>query len=134
VQRLFDEADQTIFGPVQVLIVNHGVWLNEDVPIVSMDLARWKGIMDINLTSSFLVVREFLKKLEARKARTGGTEIEGVQGFGEKIAVVFVGSTAGKYGEAGHAEYAVSKAGALSNDTIAAFPALIMYVRSVWKV
>lgn len=110
-QRLFDEADKTIFGPVQVLVINHGVWPDEDVPIFSMDLTRWRAIMDVNLTSSFLVVREFLKRLEARKARTGGTSIEGIDGFGERISVVFVGSTAGKYGEAGHADYAVSKSG-----------------------
>ena len=88
------------------------------MPIWSLDLARWKEVIDVNLTSSFLVVREFLKKIEARKARTGGAGIQGVEGMGEKIAVVFVGSTAGKYGEAGHVDYAVSKSGKYLKDSI----------------
>ncbi|KAH0834173.1 NAD(P)-binding protein [Lanmaoa asiatica] len=85
-------------GPVQVLVVNHGIWPTEDVPLADLTLQRWNHIISTNLTSSFLVCREYLKRL-----RNATPEVK------EKAAIVFKGSTAGKYGEAGHADYAVTK-------------------------
>ena len=35
----------------------------EDVSVVDMSLEQWKSTFDINMTSSFLVVREYLKQL-----------------------------------------------------------------------
>lgn len=87
-------------GPVQVLVVNHGIWPREDVPLAELTLQRWNHTISTNLTSSFLVCREYLKRL------TGATpEVK------EKAAIVLIGSTAGRYGEAGHADYAVTKSG-----------------------
>lgn len=87
-------------GPVQVLVVNHGIWPAEDVPLADLTLQRWNHTISTNLTSSFLVCREYLKRL------AGATpEVK------EKAAIVFIGSTAGKYGEAGHTDYAVTKSG-----------------------
>ncbi|KAI0759640.1 hypothetical protein BC629DRAFT_1548361 [Irpex lacteus] len=99
VVQLFSEASRT-YGPVQVIIVNHGYWPPEDVPIVRMSLDQWNSTVSTDLTSSFLVVREYLRQLEATS--------ESVK---DKAAVVLIGSTAGKYGEAGHADYAASKSG-----------------------
>lgn len=87
-------------GPVQVLVVNHGIWPTEDVPLVDLTLQRWNRTIATNLTSSFLVCREYLKRLTVATP-----EVK------EKAAIVLVGSTAGKYGEAGHADYAVTKSG-----------------------
>jgi NAD(P)-dependent dehydrogenase (short-subunit alcohol dehydrogenase family) len=53
-----------------------------------MSLDRWKTTIDTNLTSSFLVTREYLKQL-----KTASLESK------EKAAIIFIGSTAGKYGE-----------------------------------
>lgn len=99
VVQLFHEASRT-YGPVQVIIVNHGYWPPEDVPIVRMSLDQWNSTVSTDLTSSFLVIREYLRQLEATS--------ESVK---DKAAVVLIGSTAGKYGEAGHADYAASKSG-----------------------
>lgn len=99
VVQLFSEAFRT-YGPVQVIIVNHGYWPPEDVPIVRMSLDQWNSTVSTDLTSSFLVIREYLRQLEATS--------ESVK---DKAAVVLIGSTAGKYGEAGHADYAASKSG-----------------------
>ncbi|KIJ64282.1 hypothetical protein HYDPIDRAFT_112267 [Hydnomerulius pinastri MD-312] len=85
-------------GPVQVLIVNHGIWPTEDVPLAEMSLERWNHTTSTNLTSSFLVCREYLKYLKNASA-----EVK------DKASIVLIGSTAGKYGEAGHADYAVTK-------------------------
>ncbi|KAI0084313.1 hypothetical protein BDY19DRAFT_987554 [Irpex rosettiformis] len=97
VVQLFSEASRT-YGPVQVIIVNHGYWPPEDVPIIRMTLDQWNSTVSTDLTSSFLVVREYLRQLET------ASDI-----LKDKAAVVLIGSTAGKYGEAGHADYAASK-------------------------
>lgn len=100
VTRLFDQASDNTRVPVQVLVVNHGVWAEEDVPLADMSLQQWHNTIDVNLTASFLVCREYLRAL--RKAD------ESVK---TKASIVLVGSTSGKYGELGHADYAVTKSG-----------------------
>lgn len=101
-ESIFYWANVT-FGPVQVLIVNHGIWPKADVPVSEMTLEQWNSTLQVNLTSSFLVCREYLRGL-----KTSSPVIK------EKAAIVLIGSTAGKYGEAGHADYAASKSGAHS--------------------
>ncbi|TDL15388.1 NAD(P)-binding protein [Rickenella mellea] len=101
VLRMFDDLSRADgFGHVQVLVVNHGIWPSTDVPLAHMTLDQWNSTLSANLTSSFLVTREFLRRLEAPDM----TEAQK-----DKVAIVLVGSTAGRYGEAGHADYAVSK-------------------------
>jgi len=99
--RMFGEINKGRFGPVQVIIVNHAIYVMEDVPLSRMSLEQWDRTINANLTSSFLVLREYLKGLES---------------FGEdrkdakdKAAIVLVGSTAGKCGEPGHADYSATK-------------------------
>ncbi|THH16241.1 hypothetical protein EW146_g4357 [Bondarzewia mesenterica] len=92
------------FGPIEILIVNHGEYASADAPVKDMTLDQWNNTIKSNLTSSFLVVREYLLALE--KGIKGGIE-EGQ--FGQRAAIILVGSTAGKYGEAGHADYSASK-------------------------
>jgi len=87
-------------GPVQVLVVTHGTRSTEDVPVADLSLRQWNQTVSANLTASFLVCREYLKQL-----RNATPEVK------EKAAIVLVGSTAGKYGEAGHVDYAVTKSG-----------------------
>ena len=82
-------------GPLDVCAAVAGVWPSEDVPVSEMPLARWQATLDENLTSVFLTARGFLGQLD---------------GDG---ALVLVGSTAGIFGEAGHADYAAAKSGVL---------------------
>lgn len=98
VENMFNEFDD----PIQVLVVNHGIWPQQDHPISQMTLDQWNKTISTNLTSSFLLVREFLRRLE-------GPDIPAETL--DKVAVIFIGSTAGKYGEASHADYAASKSG-----------------------
>ncbi|KAK7460955.1 hypothetical protein VKT23_008883 [Stygiomarasmius scandens] len=65
-----------------------------------MSLDQWRKTIDVNLTSTFLIVREYLSRLK----KDGVTEEQKA-----KAAFVFVGSSAGKVGEAMHADYATSK-------------------------
>jgi NAD(P)-dependent dehydrogenase (short-subunit alcohol dehydrogenase family) len=90
------------FGPVQVLVVNHGIWAEQHVPLADMTLDQWNMTIQMNLTSSFLVCREYLKGL------AGETATDKLK---EKASIVLIGSTSGKFGEAGHADYAASKSG-----------------------
>ena len=101
--RMFAEINSGRFGPVQVIIVNHAIYVAEDIPLSQMSLAQWDRTVNANLTSSFLVIREYLKGLESL-----GEDRSNLKG---EAAIVLVGSTAGKYGEDGHADYSVTKSG-----------------------
>ncbi|KAH0579617.1 hypothetical protein H2248_002469 [Termitomyces sp. 'cryptogamus'] len=97
VSHLFDYASSS-FGPVQIIIVNHGVWPPVYEPVVEMSLEQWKSTIDINLTSSFIVCREYLKGLQR-----ASNDIK------DYASILFIGSSSGKFGEAGHADYSASK-------------------------
>jgi 3-oxoacyl-[acyl-carrier protein] reductase len=90
VERLFSEA-----GELDVCAAVAGVWPEEDVPVWELPLERWEETLRTNLTATFLTARGFLRGV----AR---------QGHG---SLVLVGSTAGLFGEAGHADYAAAKSG-----------------------
>jgi 3-oxoacyl-[acyl-carrier protein] reductase len=96
VDELFAAA-RDAFGRVDVCAHIAGVWPSEDVPVWELSLERWEHTLRTNLTASFLVARAFLREVE----RTGHGSL------------VLVGSTAGLFGEAGHADYAASKSAVL---------------------
>ena len=96
VARLFEVAREAL-GGVDVCVALQGVWPREDVPVWELPLDRWEETLRLNLTSTFLVAREFLRDVER-------------SGHG---SLVLVGSTAGVFGEAGHADYAAAKSAIL---------------------
>ncbi|HJS48770.1 MAG TPA: SDR family oxidoreductase [Gaiellaceae bacterium] len=96
VEHLFDEA-RAALGSVDVCVEVQGVWPREDVPVWELPLERWEETLRQNLTTAFLVSRGFLREVE----RTGHGSL------------VLVGSTAGVFGEAGHADYAAAKSAVL---------------------
>jgi 3-oxoacyl-[acyl-carrier protein] reductase len=82
------------FGRVDTLVANAGSWETRDVPLHEMSLKQWRHTLDAVLTSAFLSAREFLRVVARQK-----------QGN-----LVLIASTAGIFGEAGHADYASAKA------------------------
>jgi len=92
VDRLFATARETL-GTVDVCAAVAGVWPAEDLPVWQLPLERWEETLRQNLTATFLTARGFLREV----ARTGHGSL------------VLVGSTAGQFGEAGHADYAAAK-------------------------
>jgi 3-oxoacyl-[acyl-carrier protein] reductase len=92
-ERLFAVATKR-FGRVDTLIANAGSWESQDVPLARMSLGQWRKTMDGALTTTFLSVRAFLKRVA--KQRSGNA--------------VLIASTAAVFGEAGHADYAAAKA------------------------
>ncbi|KAI0710840.1 NAD(P)-binding protein [Earliella scabrosa] len=98
VQSLFASASEVPFGPVQVAVVNHAYFEERYVPVTEMGLEQWESTIKTNLTSSFLVVREYMRGLEQ-----AGDAVR------DKAAIVLIGSVGGKWGVHGHMDYAVTK-------------------------
>jgi 3-oxoacyl-[acyl-carrier protein] reductase len=93
VDELFARARDAL-GTIDVCAAVAGVWPSDDEPVWRLPLERWRHTLDANLTATFLTARAFLREVE----RTGHGNL------------VLVGSTAGRFGEAGHADYAAAKA------------------------
>ena len=93
---LFDEARGAL-GQIDVCVAVQGAWPREDVPVWELSLERWEETLRANLTTTFLVARAYLREV----ARVGHGSL------------VLIGSTAGVFGEAGHADYAAAKSAVL---------------------
>jgi 3-oxoacyl-[acyl-carrier protein] reductase len=92
VDSLFTRAREEL-GGIDVCAAVAGVWPRDDEPVWRLSLARWEDVLRANLTATFLTARGFLREVE----RSGHGNL------------VLVGSTAGRFGEAGHADYAAAK-------------------------
>jgi 3-oxoacyl-[acyl-carrier protein] reductase len=90
--RLFDDVRAALAG-LDVCAAIAGVWPSDDVPVWELPLARWEETLRANLTATFLTARGFLREV----AQSGHGNL------------VLIGSTAGVFGEAGHADYAAAK-------------------------
>jgi 3-oxoacyl-[acyl-carrier protein] reductase len=96
VDALFDAAREAL-GRVDACAAVAGVWPRDDRPVWELTLERWRATLDANLTATFLTARAFLREVERNGAGS----------------LVLVGSTAGIFGEAGHADYAAAKSAIL---------------------
>jgi 3-oxoacyl-[acyl-carrier protein] reductase len=90
VDALFEQADT-----IEICVAVVGEWPRGDVPVWELPLERWEQTLRVNLTATFLTARGFLRTVAETKHGS----------------LVLVGSTAGIFGEAGHADYAAAKAG-----------------------
>jgi 3-oxoacyl-[acyl-carrier protein] reductase len=96
VTALWREAERRL-GPVEIVVANAGIWPPDPVPIHRMSLDQWNLTVTTDLTAVFLCVREFFQGIQRHRLNDP--------------AGVLVGSTAGVFGEAGHADYAAAKGG-----------------------
>ena len=95
-KELFQDSINT-YGRIDRLVVNHGIWPEKYVPAHELALEQWDTTITINLRAAFLCSKQYIQNLVT---------------FPKEFAsIVYIGSTAGVFGEAGHADYAVSKAG-----------------------
>ncbi|MEN3583999.1 SDR family NAD(P)-dependent oxidoreductase [Streptomyces sp. ZYX-F-203] len=83
------------WGTLDVAVLNSGV--TADGHLAAMSGAKWRQVVDTNLTGTFLTAREATKLMYV-----GGG------------AIVLVSSTSGIAGRAGQANYAASKAGVIA--------------------
>ena len=93
----------TVFGRLDILIVNHGIWPPHDQAIATMPASQWSTTLDVNLSSVFGLVQSATAQMlkQPLDGRTRGH-------------IVLVASTAAQRGEAFHADYAASKGALLS--------------------
>jgi 3-oxoacyl-[acyl-carrier protein] reductase len=108
------EAAAAVWGRLDVLVVNHGVWPPHDQAIATMSSAQWRGTMGVNLDSVFGLVRGAAGVMLGQPtlaAKGGG---EGGAPGSVRGHIVLVASTAAQRGEAFHADYAASKGALLS--------------------
>lgn len=99
VRTLFDKAEAAHGVAVQILLVNHGIFPLEPAAVADMALAQWRKTLAVNLDGPFLLCREFLRRLRGQSSEVL-----------DPVSICFTGSTAGKFGEADHGDYASSKA------------------------
>lgn len=100
-----------VFGRIDCLVVNHGIWPPHDQPIATMSTEQWRGTLGVNLDSVFGLVRAGVAAMlqQGPGSRAQGPESKGVRGH-----IVLVASTAAQRGEAFHADYAASKGALIS--------------------
>jgi 3-oxoacyl-[acyl-carrier protein] reductase len=89
------------FGRVDVCVVNAGIWPPEHETLAEISLERLRTTLEVNLFGAIWTCRAFLNALRRTGPRLGG----------EGASITLIGSTAGRFGERGHADYSISKAG-----------------------
>ena len=95
VKKLFSYANSK-FERVDILVSNAGI-ANPHSFVQDISLNQWNNTIRTNLTSAFLCSKYFFQNLQKYA--------------NEQASIVFIGSTAGLFGEAGFCDYATSKAG-----------------------
>lgn len=90
------EALRALGGKLDILVINHGVWPSDDVPVAKLTDEQWESTRRANLDAVIYVCRAAIPQIT-----DGGT-------------IVLVGSTAGQRGEAFHTDYAATKGAVIS--------------------
>jgi len=91
---------QARFGRIDACIANAGKWPSEPRALHELAPERLRDTLEVNLLGALFTARAFLGAL-----RQSGPRLDG-----HGAALVFVGSTAGRFGERGHVDYAAAKA------------------------
>lgn len=97
-------AAAAVFGRIDSLIVNHGIWPPHDAPIATMTVGQWRQTLGTNLDSAFGLVQSSVAQMQFQQPIDSTA-------LGH---IVLVSSTAGQRGEAFHADYAASKGALIS--------------------
>jgi len=110
------------FDRLDILVVNHGVWPEQDIGIDQMPDTQWRNTLAINLDAVFAITKHAVAQMK-KQPRQGAAAGH----------IVLVSSTSGQRGEAFHVDYSASK-GALISMTKSLSSELIrqgIYVNSV---
>ncbi len=108
--RALVAAASAVFGRLDCLIVNHGIWPPHNAPIATMTTDQWRKTLSINLDSSFGLVQAAVNQMQSQS----DTHVPGRTQTGARGHIVLVSSSAGQRGEAFHADYAASKGAIIS--------------------
>jgi 3-oxoacyl-[acyl-carrier protein] reductase len=91
------------FGRLDILVANHGVWPEQDVPVERMTDEQWHSTMAINLDGVFGLVKHAVAQIKSQ-ARTSAPAAH----------IVLISSTSGQRGEAFHCDYSATKGAVIS--------------------
>jgi 3-oxoacyl-[acyl-carrier protein] reductase len=94
-EALIEQA-KSMWGGVDIFVGNSGIWPPDPVDVVELEEDRWRRTFGVNVDGMFFGARAALRAMP-----DGGR-------------LVFVASTAGQRGEAGHADYAATKGAMIS--------------------
>src|SRR5258708_26435624 len=101
-QGVVSEAAK-IFGRIDILVANHGVWPAGDIAIENMPDEQWRNTLSINLDAVFGLVKRTVAQMKAQpKAGAAAGHI------------VLISSTSGQRGEAFHCDYSATKGALIS--------------------
>ena len=96
IESFVNKANDTLGGRIDVLINNAGI--TRDNLSIRMKEEEWKKVIDINLTSTFLLSKNSIKKMLKSK----------------KGKIINITSVVGHTGNIGQANYTASKAGVVA--------------------
>ncbi len=124
-------AGEDHFGRIDVAVANAGAWPVPDARLDQLDPARLRDTVSVNLLGAAWTARAWM----------AGLARQGPRGDGRGASLCLIGSTAGRFGEAGHCDYAMAKAGlrglcaSLKNEVVALDPwARVNVVEPGWTV
>lgn len=130
VEAAFRQGEER-FGRIGVVVANAGRW---PAPHERLDQAPPERVHDtvaVNLLGATWTARAWMRGLARHGPRAGG----------RGASLCFIGSTAGRFGEAGHADYSLAKAGlrglvlSLKNEVVQLDPyARVNMVEPGWTV
>ena len=93
IEKLVEEVSNLCDGKIHGLVNNAGI--NRDNIFLRMSIEEWQKVLDVNLTSNFLISKFFIKKMIKNKSGK----------------IVNITSIVGHTGNIGQANYAASKSG-----------------------
>ena len=91
------------FGRLDILVANHGVWPEQDVPVERMSDEQWRSTLSINLDGVFGLVKHAVAQMKSQP-RTNAPAGH----------IVLISSTSGQRGEAFHCDYSATKGAIIS--------------------
>jgi 3-oxoacyl-[acyl-carrier protein] reductase len=100
VERAFEEGRQR-FGRLDGVVASAGVWPTQALRLDEMPVKQVRDTVEVNLLGCLWTARSFMRSLSETGPRTDGAG----------ASLVLIGSTAGRFGEPGHTDYACTKAG-----------------------
>ena len=89
------------WGRIDVCVANAGMWPPGDVLLDEVPAERLRNTIEVNLLGALFTARAFFGVLRQTGPRDDG----------HGASLVFTGSTAGRFGEKCHVDYAAAKAG-----------------------
>ena len=96
IENFVEECSKVLSNKIDILINNAGI--TQDNLSIRMKEEEWKKVIDINLTSTFLITKNVIKKM--LKSKNG--------------KIINITSVVGHSGNIGQANYAASKAGIIA--------------------